>query len=41
MNEAESRRKETKPSIFTTKKAKTWPDEVVASNLEAEVAGPL
>ena len=41
MNEAESRRKETTPSIFTTKKVKTWPDEVVASNLEAESSSPL
>ena len=41
MNEAESRRKETAPSTFTTKKAKTLPDEVVASSLEAESASPL
>ena len=41
MNEAESRRKETTPSIFTTKKVKTMPDEVVASSLETESAGPL
>ena len=41
MNEAESRRKETTPSTFTTKKVKTWPDEVVASNLEAESSSPL
>ena len=41
MNEAESRRKETTPSTFTTKKVKTLPDEVVASNLEAESASPL
>ena len=41
MNEAESRRKETTPSTFTTKKVKTLPDEVVASSLEAEWAGPL
>ena len=41
MNKAESRRKETTPSTFTTKKLKTLPDEVVASNLEAESAGPL
>ena len=41
MNEAESRRKETTPSTFTTKKVKTLPDEVVASNLEVESAGPL
>ena len=41
MNEAESRRKETTPSTFTTKKVKTWPDEVVASNLEAESFSPL
>ena len=41
MNEAESRRKETIPSTFTTKKIKTLLDEVVASNLEAESASPL
>ena len=41
MNEAESRRKETTPSTFTTKKVKTLPDEVVASNLEEESASPL
>ena len=41
MNGAESRRKETTPSTFTTKKVKTMPDEVVASSLEAESAGPL
>ena len=41
MNEAESRRIETTPSTFTTKKVKTMPDEVVASSLEAELAGPL
>ena len=41
MNEAESRRKETTPSTFTTKKVKTMPDEVVASSLEAESADPL
>ena len=41
MNEAESRRKETIPSTFTTKKVKTLPDEVVASNLEAESSKPL
>ena len=41
MNKAESGRKETKPSTFTTKKVKTLPDEVVASNLEAESASPL
>ena len=41
MNEAESRRKETTPSNFTTKKVKTLPNEVVASSLEAESAGPL
>ena len=34
MNEAESRRKETTPSTFKTKKVKTMPDEVVASSLE-------
>ena len=41
MNKAESRRKETTPSTFTTKKVKTLPNEVVASSLEAESAGPL
>ena len=41
MNEAESRRKQTTPSTFTTKKVKTLPEEVVASSLEAESAGPL
>ena len=41
MNEAESRRKETAPSTFRTKKVKTLPDEVVASSLEAESASPL
>ena len=41
MNEAESRRKETTPSTFTTKKVKTLPEEVVASNLEAESSSPL
>ena len=41
MNEAESRRKETTPSTFTTKKVKTLPDEVITSSLEAESAGPL
>ena len=41
MNEAESRRKETTSSTFTTKKVKTLPDEVIASSLEAESAGPL
>ena len=41
MNEADSRRKETTPSTFTTKKVKTLPDGVVASNLEAESDGPL
>ena len=41
MNEAESRRKETTPSTFTTKKLKTLPEEVVASNLEAESANSL
>ena len=41
MNNAESRRKKTTPSTFTTKKVKTLPDEVVASNLEAESASPL
>ena len=41
MNEAESRRKETTPSTFTTNKVKTLPDEVKASSLEAESAGPL
>ena len=41
MNEAESRSKETTPSTFTTKKVMTLPNEVVASSLEAESAGPL
>ena len=41
MNEAESRRKETTPSTFPNKKVKTLPDEVVASNLEAESASSL
>ena len=41
MNEAESRRKETTPISFTTKKVKTLPNEVIASSLEAESAGPL
>ena len=41
MNKAESRRKETIPSTFTTKKVKTLPDKVVASNLEAESSSPL
>ena len=41
MNEAESRRKETTPSTFTTKKLKTLPHEVVASNLETESASLL
>ena len=41
MNETECRRKETIPSTFTIKKVKTLPDEVVASNLEAESASPL
>ena len=41
MNEAESRRKETTPSTFTTKKLKTLPNEAVVSSLEAESAGPL
>ena len=41
MNEAESQRKETTPNTFTTKKVKTLPDEVVASNLEAESSSPL
>ena len=41
MNEAESRRTETTPSTFTTKKVKILPNEVVASSLEAESAGPL
>ena len=41
MNEAESRRKETAPSTFTTKKVKTLTDEVVDSSLEAESASPL
>ena len=41
MNEAESRRKETTPITFTTKKVKTLPNEVVASSLEAVSTGPL
>ena len=41
MNEAEFRRKKTAPSTFTTKKVKTLPNEVVASDLEAESASPL
>ena len=41
MNESESRRKGTTPSTFTTNKAKTLPDEGVASNLEAVSACPL
>ena len=41
MNEAESRKNEVTPSTFTTKKVKTLPDEVIASSLEAESAGPL
>ena len=41
MNEPESRRKETTPSTFTTKKVKTLPDEVIASILEAESVGLL
>ena len=41
MNKAESRRKETTPSTFTTKKVKTLTNEVVASSLEAESARPL
>ena len=41
MHEAESRGKETTPSTFTTKKVKTLRDEVVASSLEADSAGPL
>ena len=41
MNEAESRRKETTPRTFTTKKVKTLPDEVLTSSLEAESASPL
>ena len=41
MNEAESRRKETTPSTFTTRKVKTLLNEVVALSLEAESAGPL
>ena len=40
-NEADSRRKETTPSTFTTKKLKTLTNEVVDSSLEAESAGPL
>ena len=41
MNEADYRRKETTPSTLTTKKLKTLANEVVASSLEAESAGPL
>ena len=41
MNEAECRRKEATSSTFTTKKVKTLPDEVIASSLEADLAGPL
>ena len=41
MNNAESRKKEVTPSTFTSKKAKTLPDEAIASRLEAESAGPL
>ena len=41
MNEAESWRKETTPSTFTTKKMKTLPNEVIASSLEADSGGPL
>ena len=41
MNEADSRRKETTPSTFTTKKVNTLHEELVASSLEAESAGPL
>ena len=41
MNEAESQRKETTPSIFTTKKVKTLPDEVMDSSLESKSAGPF
>ena len=41
MNEGESRRKETTPSTFTTKKVTTLPDEAIALSLEAESAGPL
>ena len=41
MNVAELRKKEVTPSIFTTKKVKTLPDEAMASSLEAESTGPL
>ena len=41
MNEAESRKKEMTAGTFTTKKAKTLPDEAIASSLEAESAGAL
>ena len=41
INEAESRRIETTPSTFATKKVETLPDEVITSSLEAESAGPL
>ena len=41
MNEAESRKKEVTPGTFTTKKVKTFPDEAIASSLEAESAVPL
>ena len=41
MNEAESRRKETTPSTFTTKKVKTLPEEVTTSSMEIESADPL
>ena len=41
MKEAEFRRKETTLSIFSTKKVKTLPDEVIVSSLEAESAGLL
>ena len=40
MNKAEYITKTT-PSTFTTKKVKNLPDEVIASSLEAESAGPL
>ena len=40
-NEAESRRNETTPSTFTTKKVKTLPGEVITSSLEPESVGPL
>ena len=41
MNEAESQKKEVTAGTFTAEKAKTLPDEAIASNLEAESAGAL